>query len=175
MQQLMPLLLDWLSRSPDPDEGLLGLRTLISGFRTPSQVVSAFRDSPDGAQRLCTLAGTSRLFSLGLVRHPELFEDLSSNEALVPSTPVLERLRYALNWRQESEKRHEGLLRLTRAEQLRIAAADALDYIDAKNAALRRTALAEAVLTLSLEDIDPQVPVALIAMGRLRFRTFIRK
>ena len=31
MQQLLPLLLDWLSASPDPDLGLLGLRNLASG------------------------------------------------------------------------------------------------------------------------------------------------
>ena len=31
MQQLLPLLLDWLSASPDPDLGLLGLRRLASG------------------------------------------------------------------------------------------------------------------------------------------------
>src|SRR5207247_6956847 len=31
MQQLLPLLLEWLSETPDPDLGLLGLRTLASG------------------------------------------------------------------------------------------------------------------------------------------------
>ena len=31
MQQLLPLLLDWLSASPDPDLGLLGLRKLATG------------------------------------------------------------------------------------------------------------------------------------------------
>src|SRR5262249_7277938 len=58
MQQLMPLLLDWLSSSPDPDEGLLGLRKLIAGFRTPAHIVNVFRDSPEVARRLCLLLGT---------------------------------------------------------------------------------------------------------------------
>ena len=29
MQAMVPLLLDWLSESPDPDLGLLGLRRLV--------------------------------------------------------------------------------------------------------------------------------------------------
>ncbi len=33
MQQLLPLVLDWLSASPDPDLGLLGLRNLAAGER----------------------------------------------------------------------------------------------------------------------------------------------
>ena len=31
MSQMLPMLLDWLSHSPDPDVGLLGLRTLATG------------------------------------------------------------------------------------------------------------------------------------------------
>ena len=31
MQQMVPLVLDWLSESPDPDLGLLGLRRLATG------------------------------------------------------------------------------------------------------------------------------------------------
>jgi glutamate-ammonia-ligase adenylyltransferase len=165
MQQLMPLLFDWMSASPDPDEALLGLRTLISGFRTPSRVVNTFRDSPESARRLCMLLGTSRLFSQGLLRHPELVTDLGDDQALAPREPIVDRLRAAMNWR-ESEDRNETLLRLTRAEQVRISASDVLGIIDDEEAALRRTDLAEAVLTLSLEALDPPVPVALIAMGR---------
>jgi glutamate-ammonia-ligase adenylyltransferase len=166
MQQLMPLLFDWLSSSPDPDEGLLGLRTLISGFRTPAGVVNTFRDSPESARRLCVLLGTGRLFSQGFLRNPELIDDLSDDFLLAPAEPVVERLRSAMNWRESSEDRHETLLRLTRAEQIRIAASDVLGVLTGTDAARRRTELAEAVLTLTLEALEPKVPVALIAMGR---------
>lgn len=165
MQQLMPLLFDWLSASPDPDEGLLGLRTLISGFRTPAQVVNTFRDSPESARRLCILLGTGRLFSQGFIRHPALISDLGDNNALAPKTPTLERLRAALNWREAADQ-HETLLRLTREEQIRIAAADVLGVIDGIDASRRRTELAEAVLEISYDWLKPDIPVALIAMGR---------
>ena len=52
MRQLLPLLLDWLSTSPDPDLGLLGLRRLASGEDRSRALASAFRDSPEVARHL---------------------------------------------------------------------------------------------------------------------------
>jgi glutamate-ammonia-ligase adenylyltransferase len=49
MQQMLPLLLDWLSSSPDPDLGLLGLRNLASGPQRSMELASAFRESPEVA------------------------------------------------------------------------------------------------------------------------------
>jgi glutamate-ammonia-ligase adenylyltransferase len=166
MQQLMPLLLDWLSASPDPDGGLLGLRMLISGFRTPSTVVGVFRDSPESARRLCLLLGTSQMFSRSFQRHPELLRDLGNDKAMVPETPVLERLREALEWRSAGAERLDALIRLTKTEGVRLAAADVIGLVHEEEAARRRTELAEAVLTLVVELLDPKVPVALIGMGR---------
>lgn len=166
MQQLMPLLFDWLSASPDPDEGLLGLRTLINGFRTPAAIVHTFRDSPESARRLCLLLGTSRIFSQGFARNPELIADLGNDLTLAPIEPVLDRFRQTLQWRSKGEERHTALLRLVRAEQIRIAAADVLGIVEGSQAAQRRTQLAEAVLTLTLEAMAPTIPMALIAVGR---------
>ncbi|MGH9261406.1 MAG: bifunctional [glutamine synthetase] adenylyltransferase/[glutamine synthetase]-adenylyl-L-tyrosine phosphorylase, partial [Acidimicrobiales bacterium] len=58
MQQLLPLVLDWLSASPDPDLGLLGLRKLASGEQRAMALAHAFRDSPEVARRLCELLST---------------------------------------------------------------------------------------------------------------------
>jgi glutamate-ammonia-ligase adenylyltransferase len=44
MRQLLPLLLDWLSASPDPELGLLGLRRLASGEQRARALATAFRD-----------------------------------------------------------------------------------------------------------------------------------
>ena len=64
MQQLLPLLLDWLSESPDPDQGLVGLRTLVGAPHRRDLLVTAFRESPEVARRLCLLwaraAGSAR-------------------------------------------------------------------------------------------------------------------
>jgi glutamate-ammonia-ligase adenylyltransferase len=78
MHQMLPLVLEWLSEAPDPDAGLLGLRTLASGQHRSEALVRMFRDAPDGARRLCLLLGTSRVVGAGLERHPELVADLAS-------------------------------------------------------------------------------------------------
>ena len=50
MQQMLPLMLDWLSTSPDPDLGLLQLRNLLAGKQRHAALVEAFRESPQAAQ-----------------------------------------------------------------------------------------------------------------------------
>jgi glutamate-ammonia-ligase adenylyltransferase len=77
MQQLLPLLLGWLSESPNPDDGLLGLRTLLASPHRAAMVVGAFRDSPEAARRTCLLLGTSRIVANGLEHHPELVTELA--------------------------------------------------------------------------------------------------
>lgn len=166
MQQLMPLLLDWLSESPDPDEGLLGLRTLIGGFRTPNQIVSIFRDSPEVARRLCLLLGTGRLFSVGFSQHPEILSELADDNDIAPPVSVLERSRMALEWQRTDSAKQDALRRFTQAEQLRIASIDILGLIAENESGERRTQLAEAVLEMTLEEIAPEIPVAIIGMGR---------
>jgi len=165
MQQLMPLVLGWLSDSPDPDQGLLGLRTVIASAHVRDRLVSVFRESPEAARRLCTLLGTSSLFASGVVRHPELLEDLDA-ERLLPPDDVADWLRDALEWRRDDTARHDALVRLTRQLLLRIAAADVLGHLDGVAAARARTHLAEAVLTTALADIGPPIRLAVIGMGR---------
>jgi [glutamine synthetase] adenylyltransferase / [glutamine synthetase]-adenylyl-L-tyrosine phosphorylase len=166
MRQLMPLLLDWLSDSPNPDEGLLGLRTLIAGFRTPQEVVSLFRDSPEAARRLCLLLGTSRMIAQTFSRQPELLQLLGNDEAIVPVNHVLQRLQQALEWHKQPDDRLATALRFTRSEQTRIACADVLHLIEPAETGIWRCALAEAVLQQALDDAAAQIPVAVIGMGR---------
>jgi glutamate-ammonia-ligase adenylyltransferase len=82
MQQLLPLVLDWLSTSPDPDLGLLGLRKLASGEQRTTALAHAFRDQPDVAMRLCELLGTSALLGDILVANPDLIPRLATQERL---------------------------------------------------------------------------------------------
>ncbi len=82
MQQMLPLLLDWLSSSPDPDLGLLGLRNLASGPQRSMELATAFRESPQVAQRLCRLLGTSRLLGELLRRNPDMIDSLGDPDAL---------------------------------------------------------------------------------------------
>jgi len=90
MQQLLPLLFGWLSESPDPDLGLLGLRSLATGQHRRDQLVALFRESPEAARRLCLLLGTSPLFNRAFERQPDLLAELASGDALASRLTRLE-------------------------------------------------------------------------------------
>ncbi|MGQ0520076.1 MAG: bifunctional [glutamine synthetase] adenylyltransferase/[glutamine synthetase]-adenylyl-L-tyrosine phosphorylase [Actinomycetota bacterium] len=168
MQQMLPLLLGWLSESPDPDLGLLGLRTLATGRHRAGQLVAAFRESPEAARRLCLLLGTSRVLVGGFEHHPELIAALADADAMGRRGrgDLSQRARSSLSWRGSPDERRGGLHRLTRAERTRIAAADVLGLAGLEDTSSGLTGLAEAVLESALEALGPTVPFAVVAMGR---------
>ena len=150
MQQLLPLLLEWLSESPDPDLGLLGLRTLASGPQRTTELVPAFRESAETARRLCTILGTSRLLTDTLARNPDLIGELGDDAALARPPRVA-----------------GDLQRAVRRGQLRIAARDVLGTAGVDATAQGLSDLAEDVLRVALAAQDPAIPFAVIALGRL--------
>jgi glutamate-ammonia-ligase adenylyltransferase len=169
MQQMLPLLLDWLSSSPDPDLGLLGLRNLASGAQRSMELATAFRESPEVAQRLCRLLGTSRMLGDYLRRNPDMIDSLGdpdslrlrSRDELVAGTAA------ALEWRAGTDERWLALKRFTDREGLRIAAHDVLDLIEPHEVERALTNLAEATLEAALAVLGPPLPFAVIALGRL--------
>ncbi len=234
MQQLLPLLFGWLSESPDPDLGLLGLRSLATGQHRRDQLIGLFRESPEAARRLCLLLGTSPLFNRAFERQPDLLADLASGDILSGGhtraelghqvvdaasreggAMVGEKLRPAVTSRQQSpdgaaeppsgqepgtvlvpftafasgdgartkaelrvqastslawragpDERRHGLERLVRSEWLRLAAGDVLGLRDIVDTERGLSTLAEVVLETALAEVRPQVPFAVVAMGR---------
>jgi [glutamine synthetase] adenylyltransferase / [glutamine synthetase]-adenylyl-L-tyrosine phosphorylase len=168
MHQMLPLLLGWLSDAPDPDGGLLSLRTLVDDPHRADLLVSRFRDSPETARRICLLLGTSRLIAAGLHHHPDLIGDLARD----PSEGLLDRfeVQSSLDWRPGPTERSGALRRFKEAEELRVAAADVLDLFGPTAVEVvgsRLSDLGEAVLRAGLDTVASPVPLAVIAMGRL--------
>jgi len=171
MQQVLPLLLGWLSEAPDPDGGLLGLRTLAASQRRAESLVRMFRDSPEGGQRLCLLLGSSRFVGSALERHPELLADLADPDtpARTSASELRDQVRHNLRWRAPDD-RVSALRRFRQYHELSTATRDLLgrDGVDEVAAAL--TTLGEAVLGEALEMVveaaPARVPIAVIAMGR---------
>jgi len=172
MQQMLPLVLSWLSESPDPDLGLLGLRRLSSGEQRVTELVTTFRESPEAARRLSVLLGTSRLFAEGFEHNPDELVALGEPEGLATrSGPELAAGAHAaLSWRSRVEERQRGLHRFRQREELRVAARDVLGLDDEEDAvtvaAGQLTALAEGCLSAALEAVEPAIPFAVLAMGR---------
>jgi glutamate-ammonia-ligase adenylyltransferase len=167
MQQLLPVLLGWLSEAPDPDQGLLNLRTLVSADHRRDLLVASWRESPELARRLCLLLGTGRQVGTLVGRHPEIATRLDDDDEL--SAPaageLLERAVLAVD--QGPERARSALRGLVESETLRILSADLLHPGTPGGTSRALAALGDAALAAALYAAAPRVPFGIIAMGRL--------
>jgi [glutamine synthetase] adenylyltransferase / [glutamine synthetase]-adenylyl-L-tyrosine phosphorylase len=150
MRSMVPLLLDWLSASPSPDLGLLGLRRLATGPHRRAQLSALFRESPEAARQLCLLLGTSPLFVEGYEHHPDQLALLASGPPPVPGAAALERRAWeAIGWRARPDW-WRGLAGLVRGEMLQAQARDVLGRAELAETERCTTAVAEAVVRACL-------------------------
>jgi [glutamine synthetase] adenylyltransferase / [glutamine synthetase]-adenylyl-L-tyrosine phosphorylase len=172
MQQMLPLLLLWLSEAPDPDLGLLGLRRLSSGEQRTTELVTAFRESPEVARRLSLLLGTSRLFAETFEHNPDELLSLGDPDGLAvkPAAELAAGAASAVEWRTGLVEQRRGMYRYRQREELRIAARDVLRLYGEEDAVAvtgsELTALAEGVLAAAIDALAPSLPFAVVAMGR---------
>ncbi len=169
MQQLLPLLLDWLSASPDPDLGLLGLRRLASGEQRSTNLAVGFRDSPEVARHLALLLGTSRGLGDVLVANPDLIERLPHPDRLRtrPRDGLVRSATHAITWRSDLDEQQRALQRWKQRNLLGVAARDVFDLADVDELGTDLARLAEATLETALAALRPQIPFAVVAFGRL--------
>jgi glutamate-ammonia-ligase adenylyltransferase len=170
MEQLLPLLLEWCSASPDPDLALLQLRRLAEGPARAANLALVFRDTPGAAQRTCQVLGSSRMLGDALRRQPEFVQTLGNDHALGATKPrdrFVDEAVAAVEWRAtDSNARRSGLRRYKRRELLRIASRDLLSFADLVTTGRDLSTLAEACLEASLVALDPKVPFSVVGMGR---------
>lgn len=168
MQQLLPLVLDWLSTSPDPDLGLLGLRKLASGEQRTMELANAFRDSPEVARRLCQVLGTSGLLGDILAANPDLIVRLADVDRLqtLDQGALMDSAERALDWRTDVDDRQQALRRWRERHLLGVAARDVFGAADVVTVGADLGALAEASVAAGLASLEPKVPFAVVALGR---------
>lgn len=169
MEQLLPLLLGWLSESPDPDLGLLGLRRLASGEQRSRALATTFRDSPEAARRLALVLGTSRQLAEVVVGNPDLVERLPDPHRLRTRTreELVDSSLASSAWRGGLAEQQVGLHRWLQRHLFGVAARDVLGDASVDVVSSDLTALAEASLEAALRVLAPSVPVAIVAFGRL--------
>lgn len=168
MQQLLPLVLDWLSETPDPDLGLLTLRRLTERPDRATQLAATFREAPDVARALCQVIGTSEHLGGVLRRNPDLIPRLSAPEDLrTRSGPELvASATTAVGWRPDEDDRQEALQRWQQRHLLGIAARDLLGHAATARVGRDLATLAEATLEVALATLEPALPFAVVAVGR---------
>jgi len=170
MQQLLPVILDWLSTAPDPDLGLLQLRKLAEGPTRAAALATTFRDMPGAAERVCRVLGSSRLVGDALLRQPEVVELLGDDDWLVRergSGELMSAALETLKWRDDDDARRAGLRRFKRREFLRIGARDLLGLAPVGVTARELSDLADASVEAALRSLAPALPFTVIGMGRL--------
>lgn len=173
MRQLLPLMLRWLSESPDPDLGLSQLRLLVGS--APDHVVGALRDNPPVAERLCLLLGTSRLAGRLIDRIPPSLPGLADDDALAsePPLPSVE-ASARLAVREHRAARIEALHRFHAERLLHTTMADLSGFADEVGVGIRLASTADAIAAAALADaVDTAEaeghvvpPMAVIGMGK---------
>jgi [glutamine synthetase] adenylyltransferase / [glutamine synthetase]-adenylyl-L-tyrosine phosphorylase len=171
MQQLLPLLLDWLSTTPDPDGGLLGLRKLATGELRARQLAGAFRDSAEVARRLCELVGTSGLATDILVANPDLIPRLADAARLrtQPLPDLVASAHRALGWRENVDEMQQALRRWRLRHLLGVMARDVyaqdgVDQVGRDLAVLADACVESAVAHVS--QVEDGSPLSVVALGR---------
>jgi glutamate-ammonia-ligase adenylyltransferase len=168
MQQMLPLLLGWLSDTPDPDLGLFCVRNLAGDRDRAEALARTFRESPEAARRLSTLVGTSRIPADILQRNVDLVARLPDPEQLRthPKPELVDAAVRALAWRETESRQQAALLRWKHRNLLGVIARDVLDGADVAVVGADTSSIAEVAVEVALRSVAPKVPFAVVALGR---------
>jgi len=174
---LLPVLLEQLADTADPDRGLLAYRR-VSEALAGTWYLGLLRDEGAVAQRLMQVLGTSALVPDLLVRAPEvmrLLADTSDRAELVTRDPaeVSASLRAAVGRYSDPVAATQAARSLRRHEMLRVAFADLLGLMPVGQVCAALSEVWAAVLRSSLDAViraqpgEPRARLAVIGMGRL--------
>ena len=171
MQQVLPLMLDWLSQSPDPDLGLDQLRVLLAHTSDHSELVRLLQSNPLAGERLCLLLGTGRLLGELMDRIPEFIPRLADDSRIRQirtGDEVSRRLLSLLNSRPKENVQIGTIRRFVRRRKLRIAARDVLGEGSTEATLLSLTETGDAAVAGGLRILmgDESRGFAVIAMGK---------
>ncbi|SDD87933.1 bifunctional [glutamine synthetase] adenylyltransferase/[glutamine synthetase]-adenylyl-L-tyrosine phosphorylase [Actinokineospora iranica] len=175
---ILPVLLDLLGKTPDPDGGLLAYRKVSEALSGTPWYLRVLRDEGAVAERLATLLGTSKLVPDLVVRAPEVLRLLAEPKELAVRDPaeVATSLRNAVNRHGYLGNAVTAARSLRRHELLRVACADLLGFMDVMSVCSALSSVWSAVLQAAIAAVDRaeaaaaggrQAAVAVIGMGRL--------
>lgn len=179
-QTLLPVLLDELARSPDPDRGLLAYRRVSEALAETPWYLRLLRDEGAVAQRLMWLLGTSALVPDLLVRAPEVLRLLASpgagqaDELTRDPAEVAASLRTTVARQTDPDTAAATARSLRRHELLRVACADLLGELPVDRVCEALSSVWVAVLQATLYSVEQALSpgaaparIAVIGMGRL--------
>ncbi len=179
---LLPVLLDELARTPDPDRGLLAYRRVSEALATTPWYLRLLRDEGQVAARLMQLLGTSALVPDLLVRAPEVLRMLTSpvagqaDELARDPAEVAASLRTSVGRQNDPAVAASTARAMRRHELLRVACADLLGVLPTADVCSALSSVWVAVLQATLDAVERTLAsegtaraarLAVIGMGRL--------
>ena len=178
---LLPVLLDELGHTADPDHGLLAYRKVSEALAGTPWFLGYLRDEGVAAERLMRVLGTSRWVAELMPRTPEVLRLLAGDGPradLVARRPeeVAASLRNAVGRHTDPASAGQVGRSMRRIELVRVACADLLGLIDVTAVcealssiwvAVLQAALAAAERGLADGEGPPPARIAVIGMGRL--------
>jgi glutamate-ammonia-ligase adenylyltransferase len=170
MHQALPLMIDWLSLSPDPDLGLAQLRLLLAHTPDHSALVTLLQHNPLAGERLCLLLGTGRLLGDLMDRIPEFIPRLADDSRLGDirdRVAATDRLIGLLDSRDDPEAKVGTIRRFVRRSVLRVAGRDILAGAPVEATLSSLSDTADAAVTGALHMVaKPPQGFGVIAMGK---------
>ena len=174
-RHLLPVLIDWLGRGANPDQGLLAFRKLSEQNGEASWYLRLLRDSNLAARRLCALLSSSRFCAVFFELFPEAVRWLDSDDRLHPTN--LEALEIEFSGALKRHRQANDLARIIRSmrrrEVLRLAIGFILGINNIDQTAQGLTDIATATVRaadasarLLDENPHPNTEFAVIGMGR---------
>jgi glutamate-ammonia-ligase adenylyltransferase len=180
LEILGPILVDEISRLPDPDLALRNLADFISAVGARTSFLALLEQHPSTRRVLLSLFASSSYLSSLFIRHPDMLDTLVRSD-LARRRRSREELEHELSGlvhaSADFEARLDAIRTFRHQEFLRIAIADVAGELELREVEAELTVLAETVLHQALEvaytEVAPrfEIPTALklscIAMGRL--------
>ena len=158
-RQLLPVMISWLGRGPDPDNGLLSFRLLSERVGGSHWYLAMLRDSRAAARSLCHVLSGARWTTERLAERPESIAWLDDASELTARDPAAlhSEVRSLLRRRvltADSESALEGqaaeavhaVMSVRTRELVRAALADSLNGVDPERTARILTDTTDAVL-----------------------------
>ena len=153
---VLPILLDAIARTADPDQALNHWERLLSNV-TRSSFLDYLRSSPRMLDLLCTIFGNSDSLAFMIIRDPMLVYWLAEQEVLAkpPTRAGIEQALYKQLARLTvKELKLEVLRRFRRREMLRIGVRDLLRLADVPETTACLSDLASLLIHAAYEIVD---------------------
>ena len=170
MQQVLVIMVEALATTPDPDLGLVRLAWLLDGAFRTGAILPVMRDSPIAISDIARLLGSSRVAAGWMRHHPEFARSLMDPEELAGARSAEELAAEAgeavESNRDDRDVQMAELRRFVRREQLRVASRDILGMASIIEIPEELTNIADAAVAAAVGSLDPEVPFAVIGLGR---------